>query len=187
MKKVLFALLVTSGLAFAQAPQVEYMRVDTAVITRLQASTTYSAGDIVRDSLGSAFFAVTISNWAGQGAWINYISLCADTANVTGANFTLIPYVDTTGVGKYIGADNAQFQQNYAFGTKRLPPISFSLKMYGTTGGGATSAWDSQTNLNIPFIVPTGKKLFFLLICDGAYLGKQYGKFRVTVATSYKR
>lgn len=182
MKKILFLALLFPAIASAQ---YDYFALDTVVIVRPANATPYAAGDAVRDTGTAVLFAFNVPARAGNRVWINYASLCADTVNISGANFTLFLYLDSAGVGKYIPADNGLFQQRFAIGGKRLPPISFSLKTYGTAAAGATGAWDTQTGLNIPFTAPSARKLYGLLIVDGAYTPKLYGSFRIGLQFSY--
>lgn len=185
MKFYIALLLFVSTAAFAQVG--DFFSSDTVVIVRPANATPYAAGDAVRDTGQAVFVAVTSPGAVGSKCWINYISLCADTSNTSGANFTLLMYTDTVGVGKHIAADNALFQQQYAFGAKRLPSVSFALKAYGTAAGGASGSWDSQYSVNIPYQINSNRRLYFLLICDGAYTPKQSGKFRILVQSSYYR
>ena len=185
MKKLMFLLLLLPMTAFTQ---VQYIMTDTSVMTRPNTNVTpYSAQDIVRPATGSAFFSVNVCGLPGLRTYLDLVKLSVDTAYTSSTNpiFDLIPFIDTTGVGAQLAADNAPYQWYYGNDAKRLPPITIALMTYGTTASGATTASGSQYSINLPFITPSTGKLFFLLIEQSATTPKLGGIYKLTVTTSY--
>jgi hypothetical protein len=186
MKKILaFVILTILCIGLTQAQQFPYGRIltDTSVIVRTGPTAGYVSGDLIRDTTTltvGKFLSWTVAREAGYSGYIVAACLSTDTANVTGAQFTILLFSDTTGLGKYLCADNAVYQTSYWYNAKKIGEISLSQTMYGTTGGGATGASAYATGLNIPFQCANGvKKIYGLLIAGGTYTPKVSGKFRV--------
>lgn len=180
--KLLFLLPV---MAFGQFSNSTFQ--DTVLITRLTGVTTqYTSGDVVR-SVSTALYGVNVSRTTSDGpgrGYITSVQIAADTANVTGASFTVrfFNFTDTTGKNAAIAVDNAVYQGSWLNSAYRVGDADISLSMDGTTGGGSTVASGIATNLNIPYVVGKGK-LWILLIAKGSYTPKHGGLIRIKVST----
>jgi hypothetical protein len=182
MKKILFLLVLCTSVSLAQLQVL----VDSASFTRPATNATaYAAGDIVRDTATISAKFMKFGKLSRVPADVGYIvalQLDADTANQTNANFTVIFFDDTTGLGASLPADNAAFQTGYVYNKYMIGIVSVSLTMYGTTGGGATGARAKVENLNIPYRSNSANgAIYAVLVADGAYTPKQGGKFRVRI------
>ena len=160
---------------------------DTVLIARLTGVTTqYTSGDVVR-SVATALYPVNVSRVTTDGpgrGYITSVQISADTANVTGASFTVrfFNFTDTTGRNVQIAVDNAAYQGLWLNSAYWVGDADITLGMDGTTGGGATVASGIATNLNIPYVVNKGK-LWVLLLAKGSYTPKHGGAIRLKVAT----
>ena len=162
-----------------------WVLIDTVRFTRPATNATaYADGDIVRTlaTTGGALITFTAARTNGGGGYITAVQLSHDTANVNGANFDIMFYNDSTGMGATLPADNAVFQTIFDYGKGSFATAPLSLTMYGTNGGGATGARGDATGLNIPFRCISGStKIYAVLIARGAFTPKNGGIFRLKI------
>lgn len=173
MKRALLLVLIMASVSYGQ------IRVLTSTLIRPSNPTAYAAGDAIKDTSGKIqSFTYSASPQGGEG-FICAARIWADTANVTGAQFRLYLYNDSTGVT--IPADNAAFITTYANRAKGIGYIDFALQM---ETGANTGAMDFQSNLNIPFKTKTsGSKLYGILVAKGAYTPKNGGAIYMELIT----
>ena len=189
MKKIIFllflALLLLPTLASSQ-DKYPTILVDTVMFTRDSNATVYASGDVMASYLSASKYFV-FSNIAkatySRGRIVN-VAVMADTANETTASVKVrfFSVTDTTGLWAAIAADNAVFQSKFAIGTGYFTPIgdvAVTLAMFGTTGGGATSAQGFATAA-LDYVLPNGK-LYCIVLATAAYTPKAAGKIRVIV------
>lgn len=178
MKRLIFSIVL---LLFCQYSYSQTIA-DTASFTIPAKASTYTIGDIVRDSTatGRKFQPILLYSNVGSSPVTGYITqayLEVDTANITAANFTLLIFSDSTGFGTALTQDDNAFQTKYTMMQKYIGEVKFALNCYGTGAGGATSAYAMQSNLNIKYYLTpntSGKVIVWcLLVADGAFQAKK--------------
>jgi hypothetical protein len=186
MKKVFLFLFITTSFVFSQ---ITITKVDTVSFARDSNATAYAAGDIVRyypSAAGGYLFSFPVTSNAGE---ICEVAMFADTANATNATFTVMFFSDTVGLkasgGYLLPIDNAAFQTQYYLSKYYIGQTQLALAMYGTTGGGATTAGDINTILDMHYFT-SPSRIFFVVLTDAAYTPKSGGLFRVHIKTEQK-
>ena len=185
MNKYLFLLLLP---VIASGQWLNSTHDDTVRITRNTNATAYASGDIIR-STATAFYAVNVSR-IGNGparGYITSVKMVIDTANTSGANFTVrfFSFPDTAGRNVAAAVDNAAYQDNFLTSAFWVDDVNLSLSVSGasaTAANGSTAAMGSANNLNIPYEVSTGGRLWMVVIAKGAYTPPFAGNIRLHVA-----
>lgn len=174
-------ILLFASVSFAQKPTIV-----TVTDTLPSVVAIYADGDMVRGATANKIILATeVPNPNPTGTTEGYImdvTLQMDTANVTGGTFDIYAIGDSVGTGKDLVANNAPFELNTAIGNNLIAVAQVSLVTQGTTAGGATRSYGFTSVLKRYELTATNKKIYWLIVARGAYLPKQSGIIRLTVA-----
>jgi len=184
---ILLAVLLFSTGLFAQSTTPIYT--DTASF-KISTATSgiYAVGDVVRDTATTTSRFLKLKTFTKMGCLQGQImigKLETDTAGTPGGIFDLLLFTDTTGMNALLPANNALYQNNYAFSSKYIDKITFSLSAIGTAAGGASL---SRSNVEYVGIVldqrTIGRQYVWgLLIAQGTFTPAYGGRFKVTLST----
>jgi len=174
---ILGMILVLASTSFAQNKDAKwgYTARDTARMKRTTLNATqYTALDLYRDTTtttaGKFFVFAKAGRLNGLGGVLKSLTASTDSANITGGNFIVRFFWDTTGLGKLLAADNGVYQSNFTYtNSYYIGEAYVSLSGYGTAAGGATGS----TGTSYPemrYTTKTGSKtLYALVIVNGAW------------------
>jgi hypothetical protein len=138
-------------------------------------ATPYGIGDAVTDTSGRVLRFDMVPRVLGGGGYIPVVRITGDTANVANAFFRLYIYSDSLAAA----ADNAAFPLSPARWKNAIGYVNLALT---TEGSGSTAASDVATQVGLMFWTQTDRRtLDGVLVAQGAYVPKWFGKFYVTL------